>query len=145
VHFKSKLKLENFRSSIVLKQRRTFWWQTIMFESGRKRQYKHEPFVGKNHHPIISFWTDYTAHTLCSLSLLKQKTNVIKCSSFTKISNRMIIEGKKESLTKASNVRKSPSLIWKVSRRYSRRASKILKIYPSKFCNKQYNLHKLDN
>lgn len=92
------------------------------------------PLVSKYHHPIISFRANHTANTLSCLPLtlmtyqnLFQESLLETCRQQNKCQAKCITNSV---ITKASNVRKSPSFIWKVSRRYSNLASNILWIVP---------------
>lgn len=88
-----------------------------------------KPLVSKNHHPIVCLRTDHTTDTLSSLPLSQYSSNMRSLSM--NLTNRA---SKKQnllnlcSITNASKVKKSPSFIWKVSRKYSSRASNILHV-----------------
>lgn len=98
------------------------------------------PLISKNHHSIICFRTNDSSNTLCRLPLCRKISPSTKRSSKVHIKfyltqtietsrYTMLIGLIRQALgnhTKASKVKKSPSFIWNVSRKYSNLASNIL-------------------
>lgn len=120
-----------------------FWWFSIFFPSPpilvsyitiffwvrQNKDANYRPLVSKNHHPIICLWSDDSSHTLSSLPLnmcTSKLCDHIQAQNYYKVKTKRSCKS-----TKASKVKKSPSFIWKVSRKYSNLASNILQ--PNKF------------